>query len=153
MKKSNFKYQRRNEDIRRELSILIRDLKDPRVSTMTNVTGVRLTPDLQYCKVYFSVLGDEGAMEDTMEGLKAASGFLRRELAQSLNFRHTPELQFQLDRSVEYGARMDEIISRVSREDRERPVGEPVNADNVYKSDEAGIYGESDWMDDEDVTE
>ncbi len=136
MKKQNFKYQRRNEDVRRELSSLIRDVKDPRVSPMTNLTGVELTPDLQYCKVYVSVLGDDSAMDKTLEGLKAAAGFLRRGLAQGLNLRHTPELQFKADHSVEYGARMDALIGKVSREDAERPVGLPVNADNMYADEE-----------------
>lgn len=137
MKKQNFKNQRRNEDLRRELSVLIRDeIKDYRVSPMTNVTGVSLTPDLQFCKVYVSVLGEEQQLERTIEGLRAAGGYLRRELAQRLNLRHTPELQFVSDHSVSYGARMDALISRVSREDAERPVGVPVNQDNVYETEE-----------------
>lgn len=137
MKKQNFKYQRRNEDIRRELSVLIRDeIKDYRVSPLTNVTGVSLTPDLQFCKVYVSVLGGEEQMGKTIDGLKAAGGFLRRELAQRLNLRHTPELQFVADHSVEYGARMDALINRVSSEDAARPVGMPVNRENVYDSEE-----------------
>ena len=118
MKRKNYKYERRNEDVKRALSVLIRDeIKDPRVSPMTDVTGVDVTPDLQYCKVYVSALGGEEALARTIEGLKAASGFLRRELAQTVNLRHTPELQFIPDHSIEYGARMDALIRKVQEED------------------------------------
>ena len=71
-----------------------------------------------------------------MEGLRAASGFLRRELARSLNLRHTPELSFVADHSVEYGSRMDALIRRVSEEDRSKPEGRPVNEQNRYDEDE-----------------
>ena len=94
MKKGSVKNTRINAEVMRELSVAIRDLKDPRVSPMTSVTDAEVTPDLQYCKVYISVLGSEESLAKTMEGLKAASGFLRRELAQTVNLRHTPELQF-----------------------------------------------------------
>ena len=137
MKKLSFKNQRRNEDVRRCLSLLIREeVKDSRVSPFCDVTGVDLTPDLQYCKVFVSCLGSDEELGKTIEGLKAAGGFLRRELARSLNLRHTPELQFIADHSVEYGSRMDALINQVSKEDRERAVGEVVNQDNVYKEEE-----------------
>ena len=106
----------------RELSVAIRDLKDPRISPMVSVTGAEVTPDLQYCKVYISVLGSEESLAKTMEGLNAAGGFLRRELAQTVNLRHTPELQFVEDHSIEYGARMDALINKVAREDAEKHV-------------------------------
>lgn len=123
--------------MRRQLSLLVRDeLKDARVSPMTNITGVDLTPDLQYCKVYVSALGGEEVLDKTMEGLRAASGFLRRELARSLNLRHTPVLSFVADRSAEYGSRMDALIRRVSEEDRSKPEGRPVNEQNRYDEDE-----------------
>ena len=118
MKRQSFKNQRRNEDVRRNLSVLIRnEVKDIRVSPFCDVTGVDLTPDLQYCKVYVSCLGSEESLGKTIEGLKAAAGFLRRELARSLNLRHTPELQFVPDHSVEYGSRMDALINKVKEED------------------------------------
>ena len=117
--------------MRRNLSLLIRnEVKDSRVSPFCYVTGVELTPDLQYCKVYVSCLGSEESLGKTIEGLKAASGFLRRELAQSLNLRHTPELQFVADHSVEYGSRMDALINKVKEEDEARPVGEAINQEN-----------------------
>ncbi len=117
MKKGSVKNTRINAEVMRELSVAIRDLKDPRVSPMTSVTGAEVTPDLQYCKVYISVLGSEESLAKTMEGLKAAAGFLRRELAQTVNLRHTPELQFVADHSIMYGAHMDELIRKVNEED------------------------------------
>ena len=123
--------------MRRNLSLLIRnEVKDSRVSPFCDVTGVELTPDLQYCKVYVSCLGSEESLGKTIEGLKAASGFLRRELAQSLNLRHPPELQFVADHSVEYGSRMDALINKVKEEDEARPVGEAINQENRYKEEE-----------------
>ena len=123
--------------MRRNLSLLIRnEVKDSRVSPFCDVTGVELTPDLQYCKVYVSCLGSEESLGKTIEGLKAASGFLRRELAQSLNLRHTPELQFVADHSVEYGSRMDALINKLKEEDEARPVGEAINQENRYKEEE-----------------
>ena len=123
--------------MRRNLSLLIRnEVKDSRVSPFCDVTGVELTPDLQYCKVYVSCLGSEESLGKTIEGLKAASGFLRRELAQSLNLRHTPELQFVADHSVEYGSRMDALINKVKEEDEARRVGEAINQENRYKEEE-----------------
>jgi len=137
LKRQSFKNQRRNEDVRRNLSVLIRnEVKDSRVSPFCDVTGVDLSTDLQYCKVYVSCLGSEESLGRTIEGLKAAAGFLRRELAQSLNLRHTPELQFVPDHSVEYGSRMDALINKVKLEDEARPVGEAVDRENHYKEEE-----------------
>ena len=123
MKKNSVKNTRINAEVMRELSVAIRDLKDPRISPMVSVTGAEVTPDLQYCKVYISVLGGEESLQKTMAGLKAASGFLRRELAQTVNLRHTPELQFIEDHSIEYGAHMDALINKVAKEDAEKHVG------------------------------
>lgn len=131
----------------RELSVAIRDLKDPRVSPMTSVTGAEVTPDLQYCKVYISVLGSEESLAKTMEGLKAASGFLRRELAQTVNLRHTPELQFVADHSIMYGAHMDELIRKVNEEDaakRSPEVDTSVSAEDTESSSEDSEEAPSD---------
>lgn len=117
MKKNSIKNTRINAEVARELSVQIRELKDPRISPMTTVTGAEVTPDLQYCKVYISVLGDEESLGKTMAGLRQAAGFLRKCLAETVNLRHTPELQFHEDHSIAYGAHMDELISRVARED------------------------------------
>ena len=133
MKKGSVKNTRINAEVMRELSVAIRDLKDPRVSPMTSVTDAEVTPDLQYCKVYIS-------LAKTMEGLKAASGFLRRELAQTVNLRHTPELQFVADHSIMYGAHMDELIRKVNEEDaakRSLEADASVSAEDTEDSSEA----------------
>lgn len=99
-----------NEELQRELSDLIRALKDPRVQqSMISVTKVETTGDLRYAKVYISVL-DKDKARDTLKGLKSAGGFLRREIAARLQLRYTPELQFVEDDSIAYGARMFDLL-------------------------------------------
>ena len=108
-----------NEEIQRELSDLIRGLKDPRVQTMLSITRVDTTSDLRYAKVYISVL-EETCEKEAMKGLKSAGGWLRRELGQKLQLRYTPELVFELDDSLKYGAHMYDLLSRLSaKEERE----------------------------------
>ena len=105
------KLQRTNEDIQRVLSELLRSIKDPRVNQgLISITGVETTGDLRWCKVYLSVLGLANEKE-LMKGLKSASGWLRRELSHSLSLRYTPELVFQLDRSIETGAHINSILN------------------------------------------
>ena len=104
------KLQRINEDIQRVLSVHLRNIKDPRVRQgMISVTAVHTTSDLRHAKVYLSVFDLESERE-FMKGLKSASGFLRHELGQSLNLRYTPELQFELDKSIEHGAKISTIL-------------------------------------------
>ena len=105
-----------NEEIQKELSSLIRNLKDPRVQdTMISITHVETTPDLRYAKIYASFLQEEKA-SDALKGLKSASGYLRRELGRSLNLRYTPELQWALDDSITYGAKMLKLINSLEVE-------------------------------------
>ena len=102
-----------NEEIQKELSDLLRNLKDPRVQgTMISITRVETTPDLRFAKVYVSFLQSERA-QDALKGLKSSAGYLRRELGRSLNLRYTPEIQWALDDSITYGARMLEIINNL----------------------------------------
>lgn len=99
-----------NEEIQKELSTLLRNLKDPRVQdTMISITHVETTPDLRYAKIYVSFLQEERA-RDALKGLKSAGGYLRRELGQSLQLRYTPELVWEQDDSITYGARMLKLI-------------------------------------------
>ena len=99
-----------NEELQRELSALIRTLKDPRVQqTMVSVTKVEATGDLRYAKVYISVL-DKDKAKETLKGLKSAGGFLRREVASRLQLRYTPELIFEEDDSIAYGAKMYDLL-------------------------------------------
>ena len=100
-----------NEEIQKELASLLRNLKDPRVQdTMISITRVEATPDLRYAKVFVSFL-EESRAKDALKGLKSAGGYLRRELGSALNLRYTPELQWALDDSITYGARMLKLIN------------------------------------------
>ena len=100
-----------NEEIQKELASLIRNLKDPRVQdTMISITHVETTPDLRWAKVYVSFLQEERA-KDALKGLQSAGGYLRRELGRALNLRYTPELNWALDDSITYGAKMLALIN------------------------------------------
>lgn len=110
-----------NEEIAKELSALIRNLKDPRVQdTMISIARVETTPDLRYTKVYVSFL-DESRSKDGIKGLKSASGYLRRELGRTLQLRYTPEIQWTLDDSIAYGAHMLELINSLEVSDDSDP--------------------------------
>ncbi|MEE1036975.1 MAG: 30S ribosome-binding factor RbfA [Oscillospiraceae bacterium] len=100
-----------NEEIQKELSALLRTVKDPRVQdVMISITRVETTPDLRYTKVYVSFLQEDKAQE-AMKGLKSAGGYLRRELARNLKLRYTPEIVWSLDDSITYGAKMLKLIN------------------------------------------
>ena len=100
-----------NEEIQKELASLLRNLKDPRVqNTMISITHVQTTPDLRYAKVYVSFL-EESKAADALKGLKSAGGYLRRELGRALQLRYTPELVWELDDSITYGAKMMKLIN------------------------------------------
>jgi len=108
-----------NEEIQRELSELIRTLKDPRVQAMISITQVDTTGDLRYAKIYVSVL-EKGKTRDVLKGLKSAGGFLRRELGARLQLRYTPELVFVEDDSIEHGAHIFDLISKLHQSEEEK---------------------------------
>ena len=115
MRKTSHKSQRINGEVQKELSRIIRmELKDPRINPMTSVTDVMVTQDLKYCKAYISVLGDAESGAETLKG------FIRRELARTINLRNTPELTFVLDTSIEYGNYMSKRIDEVIKEDQSK---------------------------------
>ena len=119
MRKNSVKNRRINEEVQRVLSEIIRgEIKDPRVSPLTSVTGVEVAPDLKSCRVRISVYGNEDKLEETMQGLRSASGYLRSELARRINLRHTPELRFLSDASIAYGVEMSHRIDEVTARDR-----------------------------------
>ena len=104
-------------EVQRELSEIIRSgIKDPRIHPMTSVVAVEVTPDLKYCKAYISVLGDKKAQEDTIKGLQSAEGYIRRELARTVNMRNTPQITFIVDQSIEYGVNISKKIDEVTRD-------------------------------------
>ena len=102
-----------NEEIQKELSSLLRTVKDPRVQdVMISITRVATTPDLRYTKVYVSFLQSEKA-EEALKGLKSAGGYLRRQLGTNLKLRYAPEIVWALDDSITYGAKMLELINNL----------------------------------------
>lgn len=118
MRKNSIKNTRINGEVQKELSNIIRnEIKDPRIHPMTSVMAVEVAPDLKTCKAYISVLGDKEAKEATIKGLKNAEGYVRRQLAGSLNLRNTPEIRFILDESIEYGVAMSKLIDDVTKKD------------------------------------
>ena len=118
MRKNSVKNTRINGEVLKELSNIIRsEIKDPRINPMTSVVSVEVAPDLKTCKAYISVLGDEQSQKDTLTGLKSAEGYIRRELARTVNLRNTPEIKFILDQSIEYGINMSKLIDEVTQKD------------------------------------
>lgn len=116
MRKNSIKNTRVNTEVMHELSNILRGgIKDPRVAEFTSVVAVEVAPDLKTCKAYISVLGDEKAQSDTIKGLQSAEGYIRRELAHSLNLRNTPEIRFILDQSIEYGVTMSKKIDDITK--------------------------------------
>jgi ribosome-binding factor A len=112
----NLRATRVGEQMKKELSDIIgRKLKDPRIGFVT-VTDVRVTGDLQQAKVYISVLGDEEQRQNTLKGLEKAKGFIRSEIGQRIRLRKTPEIFFEIDESIEYGNRIEQLIRQISTE-------------------------------------
>ena len=125
----NNRIHRINEEIQKELSSLLRTVKDPRVQGgMVTVTHVDTTTDLRYCRVFVSVL-DKSREKDVVKGLKSAAGYLRRELGAAVQLRYTPELQFTADDSIEYGAHILEML----RDPNVVKPANPANADIVLE--------------------
>lgn len=125
MRKNSIKNTRINAEVQHELANLIRGgIKDPRIHSMTSVTAVEVAPDLKTCRAYISVLGDREAKRNTLEGLKNAEGYIRRQLAKTINLRNTPEIRFILDESIEYGVAMSKLIDEVSKKEDAQEVQE-----------------------------
>ena len=123
MRKNREKNTRINGEVLKELSNIIRgEIKDPRINPMTSVVAVEVAPDLKTCKAYISVLGDEKSQKDTITGLKSAEGYIRRQLARTVNLRNTPEIRFILDQSIEYGINMSKLIDEVTEHDNKMHV-------------------------------
>jgi len=119
MRKGSIKSIMINSEVQKELSNIIRnELKDPRIHPMTTVLSADVTTDLKFCKVAISVMADEESQKETMEGLKSATPFIRRELAATVNLRNTPQLKFVLDKGIEQGIYMSHLIDEVAEKDR-----------------------------------
>ncbi len=111
---NTYKQGRVNEEVKRELALIIRDVKDPRIPSMTSVVHAEVSSDLKYAKVYISILGEYNEAE-VRKGLKACKGFIRGQLGKRLALRNVPELTFEFDRSVETGARIDKILRDINK--------------------------------------
>ncbi len=113
--------ERINEEVRKELSDIIRELKDPRINgKIASVVSVEVTKDLKYAKVFISVMGSDEEKKSYIDGLKSAAGFVRREVSQRLNLRCTPQFTFVLDNSVEYGIHINEIIHKINEKEENK---------------------------------
>ena len=118
MKQPSGRLIRHNNDFAREIAQIIHsELKDPRVSAVVSVLKADTSVDLKYCKVYVSILGTPDEQRVTLEGLQNAAGFIRKRIADHVNPRQTPEINFVFDDSVEYGFKMDKLIEDVIKHD------------------------------------
>ena len=118
MAKNETRLNRINEELKKEISnILTFELKNPNVTGLLSVTRAKITPDFKYAKIYISVLNSKD-VEKTMQGLKESAGFIRSQIAKTINLRVTPELSFELDDSVEYGMRIDNILKEIKSENK-----------------------------------
>ena len=114
MRKNSVKNTRINGEVQRVLAEIIRgEIKDPRIAPMTSVVAVEVAPDLKTCKAWISVLGDDKAQADTLAGLKSAEGYIRSQLAKTINLRNTPQISFIMDQSIAYGVNMSKLIDEV----------------------------------------
>ena len=116
MQKNNNRLNRIDEEKKKELSNIIgTKLKNPSITGLISVTKVKVTPDLKFAKVYVSIINSK-SKKNTLAALKKASGFIRTELAKTINLRTTPEIIFELDDSMEYGARIDSILKDIMKD-------------------------------------
>ena len=119
MSKNEARLGRVNEELMKAIShIITYELKNPDVTGMISVTRVKATPDLKYAKVYVSILNPK-SVEETMKGLKESAGFIRSQVAKTVNLRNTPELVFEYDDSIENGEKIDNILKQISIQDKE----------------------------------
>lgn len=134
-RRNNNRPNRINEAIKEEMASILRAVKDPRIGIMTSIVKVDTSRDLNYCKIYYSVLGDDDQRKATKEGLKSAYGFIRRELALRLNLRQTPELTFIEDDSIEYSIYLSEKLKKIHEEDEQRKPLMPELMEEVNEED------------------
>ena len=119
MSKNEARLGRINEELMKEIShIITYELKNPDATGMISVTRVKITPDLKYAKVYVSLLNSK-SNEKTMQALKDSAGFIRSQVARTVNLRITPELIFEYDDSIEHGEKIDNILKEIGRKDKE----------------------------------
>ena len=123
---ANYRRGRINEEMQKELTMIMRRVKDPRVSeAFISITAAEVTPDLKYAKVYYSsLMGDK---KEVKAGLRAAAGFIRGQIARRMNLRITPEITFVEDGSIEYGAKISKILEGITITDPDEDESEENN--------------------------
>lgn len=125
MRKNSVKNTRINGEVQKVLAEIIRgEIKDPRISKWASVVAVEVAPDLKSCKAWISVLGGEEDRKATLQGLKSAEGFIKRQLAKTINLRNTPDITFVMDQSIEYGVNMSHKIDEImANQEKSRDAG------------------------------
>ncbi len=127
----SYKIDRVNEDVRRELTAILREVKDPRVTgCLLSIVRVEVTNDLSYCTVYVSTMEGLDRTKEAVKGLKSAAGYIRRELGRAVKLRHTPELLFKPTDSIEYGAHISRLLGDMDL---------PADDDPGEEDDHAGL--------------
>ncbi len=130
------------EQIKKDIGGIINyEIKDPRVANLTSVTDVSVSKDLRYASVYISIYGTEHEKEETLQTLERASGFIRSEIGRRIRLRYTPEINFRLDNSIEYGAHIENVIKSLKKERGEDVEGEEELIENKEESEEPGANG------------
>lgn len=130
---AKYRRGRINEEMMKETAMILREVKDPRVSgAFISVTGAEVTADLKYAKIWYSAM--QGDKKEVAQGLKAATGFIRRQLAERMNLRITPELTFVPDTSIAYGAHISDLLSKITY----APETEETDDQSANLSDEDG---------------
>ena len=126
---ANYRIGRVGEDIKRELSALLRELKDPRISPMTSILRCEVSPDGSHCKVNVSAIEGEDPTKETWKGPTPASGYPRREIGLRLHLRKCPELHFVADNSIAYSAHINEILHKIADQRAESSADEEQSED------------------------
>ena len=111
---AGYKIGRLSEDFKRELSVILRELKDPRVHGMLSIVKLELSNDLSHWKVYISAMEGMDTAKEAVQGLKSASGFIKRELSARIRMRRCPELHFIADDSIEHSAQLNQLIDELN---------------------------------------
>lgn len=118
---STQRLNRISEQMKKEISsIIMNDIKDPRVSSMCTVISAEVTPDLKFAKVYVSVFGKEEEKKSTLKGLTNASGFIRKKLGEYMKLRNLPEIHFEISDSIEHGAKINQLLKQIKAKEGER---------------------------------
>ena len=116
----NYRLDRTSEDVMRELTAILRTVKDPRVTgSMLSILRVEVTRDMSYATVYVTSVNGMDAAREAVKGLKSAAGYMRHELGMALSLRHTPELRFVADNSIEYSANIAATLDRLKKEQQD----------------------------------